>query len=180
MRVLRGELNRLTELMRELLEYGRPLSSELTPQSIEDVIAESVEACAALAKRANVEIANEIRAALPPVYMDRHRLLQVFHNLLENAVQHSPPGGIVTVEAETVRDDGQDWVDCVITDSGPGFQTEELQRIFEPFFTRRRGGTGLGLSIAQRIIEEHHGTIAASNRLGRGAVMTVRLPSAES
>jgi signal transduction histidine kinase/CHASE3 domain sensor protein len=180
LRALRGELNRLSELMQELLEYGRPLSSELTPQSVEDVIAESVEACAALAKRANVEIASEIRVALPLVNMDRRRLLQVFHNLLENAVQHSPPGGTVMVEAETRRDDGQDWVDCVITDSGPGFQTEELPRIFEPFFTRRSGGTGLGLSIVQRIIEELHGTIAASNRPGGGAVMTVRLPSAES
>jgi signal transduction histidine kinase len=179
-RVLRGELNRLTELMRELLEYGRPLSSELMPQRIEDAIAEAVQACAALVKRLNVEIVHKVRTGFPRVLMDRRRLLQAFQNLIENAVQHSPPGGTVTVEVEAIRDDAQAWIDCTIKDSGPGFRTEDLPRLFEPFFTRRGGGTGLGLSIVQRIVEEHHGSIAASNQPGGGAVITVRLPVAES
>jgi signal transduction histidine kinase len=179
-RVLRGELERLTELMRELLEYGRPPSLELSPGRVEEIIAEAVQTCAPHAKRANVEIVNNVRGAFPPVLMDRRRLLQAFQNLIENAVQHSPAGGIVTVEAEAIHDYEPAWIDCVIKDAGPGFQTEDLPRIFEPFFTRRRGGTGLGLSIVQRIVEEHQGTIAASNRSEGGAVMTVRLPLAES
>jgi signal transduction histidine kinase len=178
--VLRGELHRLTELTRELLEYGRPLSSELVPAQVEEAIAEAVQASTPLAKRGNVEIISHVSWTFPPVLMDRRRLLQAFQNLLDNAVQHSPPGGIVTVEAEVVRDAEQAWITCAIKDSGPGFQTEDVPRIFEPFFSRRRGGTGLGLSIVQRIVEEHHGTIAACNQRGGGAVMTVRLPLAES
>jgi signal transduction histidine kinase len=179
MRVLRGELDRLTELMRELLEYGRPASLELSPDRIEEVIAEAIHACEPLAKRTNVEIVNHIRQAFPPVLMDRRRLLQAFQNLFANAMQHSPSGGIVEVEAQAVRDEDEVWIDCVIKDSGSGFPPEDLPRIFEPFFTRRRGGTGLGLSIVQRIVEEHHGTISAGNRLEGGAVMAVRLPVAE-
>jgi signal transduction histidine kinase len=180
LRMLRGELNRLSELMRELLEYGRPTSVDLSPDRIDGVIAEAIHACEPLAKRTNVEIVNHIRQAFPPVLMDRRRLLQALQNLFENALQHSSSGGIVEVAAQTVRDENAVWIDCVIRDSGPGFPPDDLQRIFEPFFTRRRGGTGLGLSIVQRIVEEHHGAISAGNRPEGGGVMAMRLPLAES
>jgi signal transduction histidine kinase len=177
--ILRGELRRLTELTRELLEYGRPLSLELSPGKVEEVIDAAIEACAPLAQRLNVRVADRVSEGLPPVLRDQRRLLQVFQNLLENAIHHSPTGGLVAVEVAKVYEDEKAWIDCVIKDSGPGFRPEDLPWIFEPFFTRRRGGTGLGLSIAQRIVEEHHGTITAGNRTEGGGVVTVRLPLAE-
>jgi signal transduction histidine kinase len=178
--VLRGELSRLTELTRELLEYGKPPSLELSPGKLKEVIDAAVEACASLAQRLDIRVAARVSESLPPVHRDQRRLLQVFQNLLENAIHHSPTGGLVTVEAAEVYADEQTWIDCAIEDSGPGFRPEDLPWIFEPFFTRRRGGTGLGLSIVQRIVEEHHGTITAGNRPEGGAVVTVRLPLAES
>lgn len=176
--ILRGELNRLTELTRELLEYGRPPSLELSPGRVDEVIEAAVQACAPLAQRLNVRVVDHVLGGFPPVLMDQRRLLQVFQNLLENAIHHSPMGGLVSVEVVEVHENGKAWIDCVIKDAGPGFQAEDLPRIFEPFFTRRRGGTGLGLSIVQRIVEEHHGTIAAGNRPEGGAAVTVRLPLA--
>jgi signal transduction histidine kinase len=108
--------------------------------------------------------------------MDRERLLQVFQNLIENAIQHSPPGGSVVIEAAEVCETGQSWISYEIKDSGEGLAQNDLPKIFDPFFTRRRGGTGLGLSIVQRIVEEHGGQIAAGNRSEGGAVLTVRFP----
>jgi signal transduction histidine kinase len=108
--------------------------------------------------------------------MNRQRLVQAFQNLLENAIQHSPPGGCVVVETAEVSLDGRDWMVYMIKDAGLGFRTADLPRVFEPFFTRRRGGTGLGMSIVLRIVEEHGGNITAGNCPAGGAVIVVRLP----
>jgi signal transduction histidine kinase len=175
--VLRSQVDRLTVLIQELLEYGRT-SAERSPGAIEDVLTEAAEACRSLAKLTEVEIVTGLVDPSPPVLMDRTRLVRAFKNLLENAIQHSPPGGVVRVEAAQVHGDGRTWIECAVTDSGPGIPSDDLPRIFDPFFTRRRGGTGLGLSIVQRIMEEHGGTIRASSRPEGGAVMTMRLPVA--
>jgi PAS domain S-box-containing protein len=176
--VLRGELERLSHLMGDLLEYGKPTSLEFTEGAVAEVVAEAVLGCRALAQQAKVAVSNAVDGSFPPVRMDRRRLLQVFQNLLDNAVRHAPPKSAVIVEAERMRVDGEPWIDCRVRDEGPGFRPEDLPRIFEPFFTRRRGGTGLGLSIVQRIVEDHGGRIFAGNRPEGGAVVTVRLPVA--
>ena len=108
--------------------------------------------------------------------MDRRHLVQVFQNLIENAIQYSPSGGCVVVEAEEGWLDGRAWVSYAIQDSGPGFPPEDLARVFEPFFSRRRSGTSLGLAIVQRIVEGHGGNINAGNRHEGGAVIVVRFP----
>jgi signal transduction histidine kinase len=107
--------------------------------------------------------------------MDQRRLAQVFQNLLENALQHTPTGGRVRLEARLVHGQGA-RVECSIEDDGPGFEPDDLPHLFEPFFSRRHGGTGLGLSIVQRIVTDHGGSITAHNRLPAGAGFTVSLP----
>jgi signal transduction histidine kinase len=166
----------LSKLMRDLIEYGKPPRLELSPDPIEDVISLAIRVCQPQAQRANVKVTTNGPIGCTPVRMDRDRLLRVFQNLLENAIQHSPAEELVTVELQQVYQDGDRWIECAIKDCGPGFRTEDLPRIFEPFFTRRRGGTGLGLSIVHRIVQEHGGTIYAGNRPEGGAVTTVRFP----
>jgi signal transduction histidine kinase len=112
--------------------------------------------------------------------MDGARLQQVFENLLDNAAEHSPSEGVVTIRASVTEQAGRNWIECSVEDEGPGFDAEAVDRAFEPFFTKRQGGTGLGLSIVQRIVEEHSGKVFADNVPGGGAMIRVRLPVAET
>ena len=177
-RHMRQALTRLTSLMQQLLDYGKPPSLELGEGSLSAALQEAVDACRPVAERARVTVQSRLPGGLESLRMDRQRVVQLFENLIENAVQHSPEGSVVEIEGGTLRDTDRDWVEVRVADRGPGFAGEDLTKVFEPFFTRRRGGTGLGLSIVQRIVQEHGGRIQAGNREGGGAVMTVHLPVA--
>ena len=171
--ILKERVQRLNELMQQLLDYGKPLCLELEDVCLRKVAREAIQACAPVAAAAEVEIAAKLASEMPPLRGDRMRILQVFENILENAVQHSPRGGRVIVR---VGCDGDGRARFSVEDSGSGFRPEDLDRIYEPFFSRRRGGTGLGLSIVQRIVEQHQGEVRAANRPEGGAVMSVTLP----
>ncbi|MBN8232128.1 PAS domain-containing protein [Corallococcus macrosporus] len=175
--VLRGEVRRLTHLTQELFEYGRPTRGEWTDGAVGPVVAEALSACQLPGDKASVTLTRELSDALPPVRMDARRLFHVFRNVVENAVQHSPQGSTVHVTAEAVEEAGRPWVRCTVHDGGPGFKSEDLPHVFEPFFSKRRGGTGLGLSIVQRILEEHQGRIRLSNHPQGGAEVTILLPA---
>lgn len=174
--VLRDEIGRLTVLMEELLEYGKPFRGDLYLVSMEDMIARSVKACLPAADVAKVTIKSDVAESLPKVRIDRRRLSKVFVNLIENSIQHSPKNGTVTIEAHKISDGKNEWVQCAIKDSGAGILPEDLSRIFEPFFSKRRGGTGLGLAIAHRIMQEHGGKLIAGNNPEGGACMMARFP----
>jgi signal transduction histidine kinase len=174
--VLRTEVQRLTALMQALLAYGKPLQLTLTPDSPQEALTQALRLCSPLAMRLHVHIVAPACTDVGLVRMDRQRLVQVFQNLLENAIQHSPPGACVVVDTTEILLAGQPLLAYTIADAGPGFRPEDLPRVFEPFFTRRHGGTGLGLSIVQRIVEEHSGNITPGNRPEGGAVIVVQLP----
>jgi PAS domain S-box-containing protein len=175
--VLRDEIGRLTLLMEELLEYGKPFRGELFLVSMEEMISRSIRACLPAAEVAQVTLTSEVDDDLPKIRIDRRRLSKVFVNLIENAIQHSPPLSVVTVEAKRVIEGNNDWVQCSIKDSGPGILPQDIPKIFEPFFSKRRGGTGLGLAIAHRIMQEHGGRLIAGNNPTGGACMIAKFPT---
>ena len=106
---------------------------------------------------------------------DRERLKQVFHNLLVNAMEATPHGGVVTVSCHRGADDPDATV--TIADTGRGIPTGTLEKVFEPFFTTKEAGTGLGLSIVRQIVERHGGAIDLESTEGRGARVTLSLPA---
>jgi PAS domain S-box-containing protein len=173
---LRREVNRLIYLMKELLEYGKPAAISIERGSLNEVIEDAVMSRASSAGKAGVMLRWQPNLEIPDVWLDRSRLRQVFENLIDNAVHHSEADGSVHIRQNIVEQAGRRWVECTVEDEGHGFNEPDLDRVFEPFFTKREGGTGLGLSIVQRIVEEHSGKISAGNRPEGGGIITLLLP----
>jgi PAS domain S-box-containing protein len=174
--VLRDELGRLNVLMEELLEYGKPFKGDLYLASVDEVIVKSLRSCMPIAELGRVKLVNSISSSVPKVMIDRRRLSKVFVNLIENAIQHSPPDEAVRIEVFRVQEGNQGWLDYAVKDCGAGILEEDIPKIFEPFFSKRRGGTGLGLAIASRIMEEHGGRLIARNNPDGGGCMVARFP----
>ena len=174
--VLRVEAERLGRLMRDLLEYGRPPRMETTRGGLESVIAEAMRANEAESAAGGVVVVTDVPSDLPQVVVDPQRMAQVFQNVIQNAILHTPRGGRVEVVACSREAHGKRWAECIVHDGGPGFRPADLPHVFRPLFTRRPGGTGLGLAIAQRIVESHGGSMSAANAPQGGALVTVRLP----
>jgi signal transduction histidine kinase len=180
--VIHGESERLGRLVEELLDLARmdtgqaPL--ERKPVELGQILAAIVERLKLKAANEGVQLQNET-PFLPSLIGDGDRLAQVFTNLIDNALKHTPEGGKVRLKAET----SAGWVTVHIDDTGPGIPPEELSRIFERFYQldkARSGseprGAGLGLAISREIVEAHGGSLEAQSVVGRGSRFTVRLP----
>lgn len=175
MSTLRNDVARLTRLMHDLLEYGRPQKLVRHMQPIVPVIAEAVRVCTPRARERQIEIKQVVDGSLPFVAIDADRMLQVFRNVVENAVEFSPAGSSLAIGVRAERS-GTSSLVITINDRGPGFNRDDLPHLFEPFFTRRPGGSGLGLAIVQKIVTDHGGTVEARNASEGGGVIEIRLP----
>lgn len=173
--LLRSELSRLSALMQSLLDYGKPAQLAVAPGDLGEALADALDQCRPLAAERGIELA--LSGATPAeVAFDRLQLAQALKNIVENAVQHSPPGGRVRIESAPVAAEGAAWVRVSVRDEGPGFQPQDLPKVFEPFFSRRRSGTGLGLSIVARVVEGHGGRVRARNIPEGGGLVEIEIP----
>jgi len=173
---LRSQVDRMADLMNSLLEYGRSARVERSVDRFEEVIAQAVADCRPLAEGLKVEVIQNLELDGLASRINRDGLVSLLSNILSNALQHSPPGSQVIVDAVVGGEGSERWVECVVSDSGSGFSAEALLRASEPFFSRRPGGMGLGLAIVERIAEDHGGKLVIVNRPEGGAEVKVRLP----
>lgn len=174
--LLRSQVGRLTQLMRDLLDYGKPSLLRRAPTHLADLLRRVARSCAPLARERQVTVEEEVAEELPPLDVDGARLEQALENLAANAIQHAPAGSVVRIAGSLGPNSPEPLARCTVEDRGPGLQAEDLTRIFEPFFSRRKGGTGLGLAIVQRVVEAHGGCVTAENREGGGARFTLLVP----
>ena len=139
----------------------------------------------ALARKHEVSLELEIRDPVPAVFCDRDRTLQVFHNLLSNAIRVSPRRSTVTLSAVGRSGPDGSWIRCEVRDQGPGVTDEDKPRLFERFHRRSghhprdRSGVGLGLAICREIVTAHGGRIRVEDAPGGGAVFVVELATAQ-
>ncbi len=179
MEIVLKESERLDGLIRDFLLFAFPQAGEREPVLLREVVEETLEIFRRGPHfhdgvRLEVEMAPAVR-----ILGDRRQIRQVLWNLLLNAVQAMPPeGGRIKIGAVERRSAaGGTVIRWRVEDSGKGIPTSDLKRIFDPFYTTRRGGTGLGLSIVHRILENHGGTIRVSSREGRGTTFEMELPA---
>jgi two-component system OmpR family sensor kinase len=181
--VIFDESNRLKRLVEDLLDLARIDAGQIDFRrdrvDLKAIIANVSDRLGLRAREAEVEI-QELLPALPPMIGDGDRLAQVFTNLVDNAIEHSPADGLVRIWGET----SQGWVSIHVEDEGPGIPAHELSRIFERFYqmdkARSSRGVGLGLPISREIIRNHQGELSAASEVGRGSRFTVRLPLVRS
>ena len=177
---MRTQVDRLTTLMNDLLELGKPVEqSKLRTEPLTEIVAISVDAWKQSKYGRGREVAVSVAGPAEGTYIlaDAKKLQQVFINLLDNAAQHSTEGSSVRIEVPPPAD-GK--AEVRVVDQGSGIPTEILPRVFDTFFTTRRGGTGLGLSIVKHIIEKHGGSIAmVNNDPPPGCTVSVTLPVLE-
>jgi len=167
------ETERLNRVVEDFLHMARPLPSDFGPCTVQEELETIASLVANDARTRKINLELRPAAALVIIKGDGEKLRQAFLNLIINALQATPSGGSVMISTKTTQD-GQ--CEICFTDSGQGIDAAVLERIFEPFFTTKTEGTGLGLAITRKIIETHNGTLLVDSVVGRGTVVTVRLP----
>jgi signal transduction histidine kinase len=179
LRIIQRTGEQMNRLIQDLLsvttiEAGR-LSIEQRKVEVRHLFREAREMLEPAAREKAITLVFQPAADIPAINGDPGRVLQVFSNLISNAVKFTPQGGVITIAAES----GSDSVQFSVRDTGPGIPPEDLARIFGKFWQAKRGdkrGVGLGLAIARGIVEAHGGSIAVRSEMGRGSVFTFSLP----
>lgn len=177
-RIIEAEVSRLNTIVNQFLTLAQPLRLALDEQPLAPLLTEVLTLLSAQAAAQSVTIVEELKLGDARAPLDRQQLTQAVMNVLLNAIQAMPKGGTLTVRAElVVAPTGSGRIARItIADTGSGIPPENLDRVFEPYFTTKEGGTGLGLALTHRIILEHQGRIRAENAPGGGARFTIDLP----
>jgi two-component system sensor histidine kinase AtoS len=179
-RIASGEIDRLTSLINELLGFARPAEPRLALGDVNDLIEKMEFLVATEARKKNISITKGLSPDLPHVRMDGEQVKQVLINLLLNAIQAMTGEGQIWIETRIVHvsleDKTQSFAQIEIRDTGIGIPKENLERIFDPFFSTRPEGSGLGLAISHQIIHDQGGFISVDSEVGKGSSFKIHLP----
>jgi PAS domain S-box-containing protein len=178
MQAMLSETQRLNALVSDLLLFGRPARIERRMTELHQLLDEGCHLYAEELRQRSIRLEKAYHPRLPPIAVDGDRLKQVFLNLMKNALEATPPGGLITIGTRMLPAGlkEQEGVEVFFADTGCGISAEDRERIFDLFFTTKPRGSGLGLPICRRIVEDHGGEIKVMTRVGEGAIFTVWLP----
>jgi two-component system sensor histidine kinase HydH len=171
--VMVREVDRLNRVISELLEFARPSELKLKQTNVNELLEHSIRLVRQDAKSNNIEVDLSLSEDLPRVVLDPDRFSQALLNLYLNGIQTMDEGGVLSVKT-TLGEDGN--IRVAIADTGKGIDPDEVNKVFDPYFTTKSKGTGLGLAIVHKIVEAHNGEIKIRSTPGRGTVFTLVIP----
>jgi signal transduction histidine kinase len=180
LRVLVKETDRLNRVVEDFLTFARPRPIDRRPTRVNAIVEDTLSQIEPGAASCGVSIARDFDSSVPVVSLDGEKLHQVFLNIALNAVSAMPDGGKLTVETRLRPLDAGHQVVVTFKDEGVGIAPEDIDRIFDPFFTRSEEGTGLGLSISHTIVQNHGGRIDVAPNHPKGTVFSIVIPVTES
>ena len=177
LRLMSTEVGRIANIIHHLLSFGRRAPSEAGLVRVNRVLSDVLELTEYQIRADNIEIVKSLSGDLPPATGDANQLKQVFLNIIVNARQAMPNGGVLTV---TTRVAENGWSEIAIGDTGCGMNAELTQKVFEPFYTTKSedGGSGIGLFLCRNIVKDHGGTLTVASRPDEGSTFVVALPAA--
>lgn len=175
--IMAGEIDRINLIVNEFMTLAKPHFSQFSSGHIEPIMQSVLSILETQAILLNVEIKVELGLEMPAVYCNENQLKQVFLNVIKNAIEAMPGGGVVDISAVLTAENDI----CIrIKDEGQGIPEELIAKIGEPFVTTKEKGTGLGLMISSRIIEAHNGTLHLYSKQNEGTTIEIILPAQDS
>jgi len=172
--VLEAQTQHLKDILEKFLQFAGQHKVNLVPRDVNQVMDEIVEFYRPQLEKAGIEVRTAFSEPLKPVEIDVDLFKQAVSNIILNARAAMPEGGELMVRTQPERD----RIRLDITDTGAGIEKENLEKVFDVYYSTRKSGTGLGLSTVQRIVREHNGRIEIQSEVGRGTRFSVLLPSA--
>jgi signal transduction histidine kinase len=170
--VARGEIDRLDYIVRQFLQAIRPTPPQIKLSSLNEVVSKTLELLQPELDNRGLHVRTRLARELPASPLDASQIQQVLVNLIKNAMQAMTRGGTLTLQTG----EGPDGVWVSVADTGGGIPEDQLNRIFEPFYTTKKKGSGLGLMLVQRIVRAHGGRIDLQSQVGRGTTFRIWLP----
>jgi len=175
--VVNAECHRLSGILDNFLKFARPGSIGLHEVDIKALIDHIMTLMRFEAEERGIRLEGVMDEQLPPVLGDATQISQVLVNIVVNAFHAMPTGGLCQISAVQRDHEGKHWVEISVKDSGVGITKEQLNHLFEPFYTTKSRGTGLGLAIAYRIMQDHNGTIQVASVPGNGTMVVTQFPA---
>jgi signal transduction histidine kinase len=170
--VAKGEIHRLDYIVTQFLQAIRPAPLQMKMISLNEIVEKTLELLRPEIENRGVTVRTRLARHLAVTPVDATQIQQVLVNLVKNAAQAMTTGG--TLSLQTGETSEGVWVS--VADTGGGIPQEQINRIFEPFYTTKKRGSGLGLMIVQRIVRAHDGRIEVESRVGRGTTFRIWLP----
>jgi len=167
-----SELERLTNLTDEYLQFARLPKQAPEPINLKELFPRLIPLLGAELHRRGIKLSLDLAADLPPLEGEKNQLMQVFINLIRNAEEAMPEGGSIFISAQPT----DSFLRILVADTGSGIDSQDLPRIFDPFYTTKDTGTGLGLPFVQQVMREMQGKVTCQSERGKGTTFTLYFP----